>query len=60
MTVHVEHQPTDKCFAVFIGGDDDPEGVHDQMFSYGTIDGRKVTQKEARVAALEYARTLED
>jgi hypothetical protein len=56
MSVHLEHQRLDKCFAVYIGGDDDYEGQHDAMFSYGVIDGRKIAEHEAYGEAMDYAR----
>jgi hypothetical protein len=55
----VDHQKADKSFAVYIMGDDDTEGAHDRMYSYGRDDnGVVVTEDEARGAAIDYANRL--
>lgn len=58
MTVYVEHQAIDKSFAVYVGGDLDAEGDYDRLYSYGIIDGHKVTEDEARGEALAYGQKI--
>lgn len=57
--VFVEHQPSDKTYAVYIGGDGDVNGSYDQLFSYGVEhDGRVVRRGDARAAAVAEGRRL--
>lgn len=58
MVVFVEHQRSSHDFAVYVGGDDDFEGDHDRLFSYGRINDRLITEDQARSAALDYAMSL--
>ncbi len=56
--VFIEHQPTDKSYAVYVGGDGDPEGVHDALFTYGLVEDRRIRRGDARNAALTAGRQL--
>src|SRR5262245_13170105 len=58
-TIFVEHQVTDKSYAVYVGGDGDTAGNHDRLFSYEFpyVNGEP-TDDNARHAALTYARKL--
>lgn len=58
VTVHVEDQP-DHTFAVYIEGDDDPEGAYDRIFSWGHVDGNRVRKADAKKAAEKYAAEIE-
>ena len=56
-TVFVERQDDDS-FAVYLGGDDDTEGVHDRLYSWGVIDDRRITRNQAKLSATTYAKSL--
>jgi len=57
--VYVEHQPTDNSYAVYVGGDNDVEGRHDSIVSYGRFDGWHVVSREtARAQAVDLAKRI--
>lgn len=53
----VERQD-DQSFAVFVSGDDDVEGEFDRLFSWGIVDGRRVSEDLARRNAVAYAKRV--